>query len=231
MTRWLHDKWYYQWEADSFPAAMTLARLLNNIDTLQWLGFPYRWDPEEISWTLKGYRDTGARVFNPAYIVTTCGKKMDKLDYVVRVADDVLKVPSPLKCYSLTHYFGFLTQVGGLSAGFLAAQVIADLKHTPLMTEERCPDWWTFVAMGPGSKRGLNRLMGRDPNAPVQLPLFKSAIDDLQRRIYDELGLTLEAQDIQNCLCEFDKYMRAKTGQGRPKQNYNGASDGLGHDY
>jgi hypothetical protein len=30
----------------------------------------------------------------------------------------------------------------------------------------------------------------------------------------------LHAQDIQNCLCEFDKYERVRLGEGTPKQLY-----------
>jgi len=28
------------------------------------------------------------------------------------------------------------------------------------------------------------------------------------------------AHDLQNCACEFDKYMRVKLGEGEPKQLY-----------
>jgi hypothetical protein len=34
----------------------------------------------------------------------------------------------------------------------------------------------------------------------------------------------LHAQDLQNCLCEFDKYERVRLGEGRPKAKYNGVS-------
>ena len=32
------------------------------------------------------------------------------------------------------------------------------------------------------------------------------------------------AQDVQNCLCEFDKYERVRLGEGRPKSKYPGAT-------
>jgi hypothetical protein len=32
----------------------------------------------------------------------------------------------------------------------------------------------------------------------------------------------LHAQDLQNCLCEFDKYERVRLGEGRPRSNYPG---------
>lgn len=36
------------------------------------------------------------------------------------------------------------------------------------------------------------------------------------------LDKKLCAQDIQNCLCEFDKYERVRLGEGAPKQRYPG---------
>jgi hypothetical protein len=32
----------------------------------------------------------------------------------------------------------------------------------------------------------------------------------------------IHAQDLQNCLCEFDKYERVRLGEGRPRSNYPG---------
>jgi hypothetical protein len=32
-------------------------------------------------------------------------------------------------------------------------------------------------------------------------------------------------QDWQNVMCEFDKYMRVKLGQGRPRAGYNPSPD------
>ena len=83
----------------------------------------------------------------------------------------------------------------------------------------------SFVVGGPGSKRGLNRLLGRP--AETEWPseaswvaafrLFEAAIRPELHRI--GLG-DLHAQDPQNCLCEVDKYLRAKLGEGRPKRRF-----------
>jgi hypothetical protein len=32
----------------------------------------------------------------------------------------------------------------------------------------------------------------------------------------------LHAQDVQNCLCEFDKYERVRLGEGKPRSTYPG---------
>ena len=42
---------------------------------------------------------------------------------------------------------------------FLAAQIVADLKHVAPL--DAATDWWTLARPGPGSERGLNRVRGR----------------------------------------------------------------------
>lgn len=106
---------------------------------------------------------------------------------------------------------------------FTAAQVVADLKYTRYLTN--APDWWDWAVLGPGSKRGLNRVLGRPitgnfPHAEEVLRLLRS-IRDHFKELYPELP-PLCLQDVQNCLCEFDKYCRAKFGEGRPRARYSG---------
>jgi hypothetical protein len=222
VTSWLRNRWYPLYDAPNFVGGMTLARLINEPATLEFIGFP---EPERWEWTLgelKDWRDLGKRVFNPAYIVTTCGVKMDKLDYVVRVAKEAdhawaRRDPKPR---SLADAFKVLTSVDGLrGTGFLTAQVIADLKYTPHLAEAY--DWFTWCSPGPGSMRGLSRLTGKDYETKWNADLFRKVINDLRDVVSDEIAVDLCAQDMQNCLCEFDKYVRALEG-GKPKQNYNG---------
>jgi hypothetical protein len=79
-------------------------------------------------------------------------------------------------------------------------------------------DWMTFAAPGPGSKRGLNRILGRpvdmhwrsDEAWHQQLLKFRAAITPMFAETKLELS---HAQDTQNQLCEFDKYERAREGK------------------
>jgi hypothetical protein len=205
-----------------FLPNMVLSRLLNEPPTLAFMSdyreFWEEWLPGVLGDRLKAWRDKGNRVFNPAYIVTTCGKKMDKVDYILQVAGDVNKLRRPQFGDSLQSYWYCLTTVDGLGAGFLAAQVIADLKYTPLLRSAL--DWEDWCVPGPGSIRGLNRLLGNGPDAKGwNGQEFRSHVQQIQKYVVNNLKMHLHAQDLQNCLCEFDKYMRAKGG-GRPKQNY-----------
>lgn len=105
---------------------------------------------------------------------------------------------------------------------FMAGQVVADLTYTPLL--ESAEDLYTWAPIGPGSKRGFNRLMGLPLAHPVKdhegwcqlLRLWREKL--IQRLGPEYVDLTLH--DIQNCLCEVDKYLRVKKGEGRPRAKY-----------
>jgi hypothetical protein len=88
----------------------------------------------------------------------------------------------------------------------------------------RANDWRTFAASGPGSKRGLNRVLGRPVQTSWDEHGWRVQLRELHENITPELqriGLgDLHAQDLQNCLCELDKYLRAKLGEGRPKRRF-----------
>ncbi len=104
---------------------------------------------------------------------------------------------------------------------FFAGQIVADLKHVQLRAAE---DWWTFAVSGPGSRRGLDRIHGRSPRKywhadydrqeELWYPVFREFYDLVREPIREVTGLLLDAQDVQNCLCEYDKYCRLKNGEG-----------------
>ena len=86
-----------------------------------------------------------------------------KIDYI---ADTVLSplwqgrlILRPKPGQKLAAWHGLLKSRDGL-AGFMAAQIVADMKHVAPLND--APDWWSFAASGPGSRRGLNRVLGRE---------------------------------------------------------------------
>jgi hypothetical protein len=200
---------------------MVLARLLNLPETLQDVGFPDVWDDEYIRNKIKARRDVGARYLNAAYLITTCGVKMDKIDYIVDIASTVQHnttqyLPGE---HSLECYFGYLRQFKGLGS-FLAAQIIADIKNTPHHPLEKAADWWSWAAVGPGSLRGLRNVLTRqDVTERHFLDLATRLYHTLEENYFPE-GLNICMQDFQNCLCEFSKYWKAYVGIGYPKQRY-----------
>jgi len=104
---------------------------------------------------------------------------------------------------------------------FMAYQVVVDMRHTRLL--RNATDINTWAALGPGSRRGLNRLHGRD----VDFSLSQAQGLEEMRALFDEQGEKrapwvppIDLSDIQNCLCETDKWLRARTGEGRPRSLY-----------
>lgn len=215
--------------------AMIVARLFNWPPTLGLIDFPKETYGEHIEqWrrTLKGLRDlVGAKVFTGAYLVSTNGVKMDKIDYILdRVLTPICEKgrapnttfiyePGDVKQESLEEYWTFLCQFDGLGS-FMAGQVIADLKFTPLL--ENAPDWMTWAPLGPGSIRGLNRYHGRPVDKALRQDKGLLEILEQQNLIAEEIDWLLPAHNIQNCNCEFDKYLRVKNGEGRPRSHYPG---------
>lgn len=227
VTRWLRANWYRHLsdDPDAWFVAV-VARLFNFPDSLYEIEpFVLPWKPEKVREILHRRKMLGEKNFNAAYIVSTNGVAMDKIDYVItRVLGPLWAARKQMRGipHSLEDFHNKLTQFDGLGS-FIAAQVIADLKYLPDWIS--IPDWHTFAASGPGSRRGLNRVMG----FPLKLHLpeqgWRAHLGDLQRAIQP---LELHAQDLQNCLCEFDKYERARLGEGTPKQIYKERNEYVG---
>lgn len=104
---------------------------------------------------------------------------------------------------------------------FMTGQVVADLTYSPLLCD--APDLYTYAPIGPGSTRGLNRIYERGLDKPISQAQFNDELryvaDEVEAQI--DLGSPrLTLHDWQNCMCEFDKYMRVYNGTGRPRSTY-----------
>lgn len=225
VTKWIHTKWLHPNKGDKHLwFAMVVARLFNSPETLEAIGYPVPWDAEKVRGILQGRKLEHRKVFNPAYIVSTNGRAMDKVDYVV---DLVLSpmwaaragiLASLNKTNALDDVHRLLMGQQGLGS-FMAAQVVADLKYADPSHWE---DFDTFAASGPGSKRGMARVLRLPAKTAIAETPFRELLIKLRHAINAKLKWEepITAQDIQNCLCEYDKYLRALTGEGRPKQLY-----------
>lgn len=228
VTRWLRLNWYpaFTGDPDVWFAAV-VARLLNLPESLGEILYTLLpWQPRKFKQILEERRIFGQKNFNAAYIVSTNGVAMDKVEYIVTYIlnpmwKDRKRLRPGLNC-TLSDYHILLTSYNGMGS-FLAAQVIADLKYVKGCELVDALDRYSFAASGPGSRRGLNRVMGNGVNSPWKENEWHMTLSVLRVNVNDELmshGIWLDAQDLQNCLCEFDKYERARLGEGLPKQLY-----------
>lgn len=222
VTMWLREEYYPLFKDDPdvwFTAVV--ARLFNNPEALEAIsGSILPFMPERMRSMLHSRKRLGKKNFNAAYIVSTNGVAMDKIDYVIYNILGLLwaerKNMRPKIGDTLDVYHKMLMGFDGLGS-FIAAQVIADLKYIDGCPLKDASDWYTFAASGPGSRRGLNRLMERSVDAPWREHEWRATLLELQEAIKP---LELHAQDLQNCLCEWDKFERARLGEGTPKQLY-----------
>jgi hypothetical protein len=214
-TNWRNER--YQYEPNFIPAIM-LGRTINWPSTLEYIGFPEVWNMDAYVAKLDSYQAKGNKVYTGAYMITAGPPGVRKNVWVIGNADTYFTRPPKLDPNSIQKSWEIIINNAYPCVGpFIAGQIIADLKQTIHL--HQADDWWSWAALGPGSARGLNRLHGR-PLTDL-IPQAKGLAE--MREVKQELGRTdLCLQDIQNCLCEFDKYQRVKLGQGKPRSGYPG---------
>lgn len=234
VTRWIAANWREPNAGDpDLWFTMVIARFVNWPDTLAELGYPVPWRPEHFLSVMAGRKARGEKCYGNAYMIRADRQHTDKATYQVEQVFDPLwrarNRPRPKQGDCLAEYFGTLTQFHGMGGGFMPAQIVADLKYVAPLTDAN--DWWDWAASGPGSRRGMYRLLGRPlPNDKQNAPWRGGEYDwltklrELQEQITPELERIgvgrLHAQDLQNCLCEFDKVERVRLGEGTPKRRY-----------
>lgn len=215
VTEWLARRWrpnhHEVWE-------IVLARMINYIPSLYAIvgDVDWHWDLPTISAILKERRARGEKVFTSAYTISTCGQRMDKLDYVMNIVKQCMS--GYLVGPTLRDTHTRLMQINGLGS-FLAAQVVADLKNTAGHPLGTAPDYWTWSAHGPGSLRGLGWFFNKKVTPSAYEAMIKKCYD-LTIPLIDRQVPSLHMQDFQNCLCEFSKYMKVKHENGHVRNRY-----------
>lgn len=109
---------------------------------------------------------------------------------------------------------------------FLAQQIVTDFGYSRFGSE----DWEKgHVLPGPGSRRGLQWIYPderwtKDDACEQRILDLTSRIDSLTsepvRLCLGSMARRLSPMDVQNCLCEFDKYQRLKNGRGFYRRRY-----------
>ncbi|RYE96978.1 MAG: hypothetical protein EOO77_39950 [Oxalobacteraceae bacterium] len=223
VTRWIADHWRNPHASDPHLwFAMAVARMAtNHIPTMEALGYPVPWDREHFVTLMKTRAAAGEKLYNPAYMIATPNWRGNKADFL----DQRLLTPmwerrediAPREGDTLAAFFSRLHASYG-AGSFTAAQVVADMKYTPVLAG--ASDWWTWAGSGPGSRRGLNRVFNRPVEASWREPEWHACLTQLREAVNDSVSEPFHAQDMQNVMCEFDKYERSRLGEGQPKQRY-----------
>lgn len=228
VSQWLLHNWYLPYyDHSNMITACTLARQLNNTDSLEEVGFPNRWNPVQVEKILNSRVSRGLKNFSAAYMITGTlgGTKIQQI--VNKVVTPIHAQRKKIICDSCTsqmyNMWNTLLPFAGFST-FISGQVVADMRHAV------SGDWYDYkywAPVGPGSCRGVNRLydmpLGQKHPHDEFLRYLESTIHLLRDTLDTSLFNRLEAIDVQSCLCEYDKYSRTLLGEGRPKQKYPGS--------
>lgn len=223
---------------------LAIVRTINWPDTLQHLlntnGMPnetdWPWKPEDMTSELEIWQERGNKVYTGAYMIRAESNpkapwySWSKNRYISEVVigrlwedrkkwHKLLALGDDLCMERVWNEFQDKRYIGW--GPFMAYQVVVDMRHTRYL--RTAPDINTWTALGPGSRRGLNRLAGRPLDYPLkQAEGLKEMVEiwKAQDEWRPSFVPPIELSDVQNCLCEVDKYLRVKNGEGRPRAMY-----------
>ncbi len=244
-TQWIRSNIPPDGYGDSLVGAMIIARWFNRIETLEKMLPPgtsappyflenlfFCWDDLDHWERLMRDRLTGLKpLVTGAYMIKTPAK-MNKLDGLLQCLRIVLTDAKDLhRIFSMP---GTTLQCStDVLAGypylgpFMAYEVITDLRHSIL---SEAPDIMTWANPGPGAFRGAGRVFNFDAKyysrgskvdyEAVQQIMRELLYSSQLSEFWPDTWPSWEMRDVEHTLCEWDKYERARLGQGRPKQRY-----------
>jgi len=231
VTKWIAANWR---EPNSGHIdnwfAMAVARWCNWPDTLEELGYPVPWDPKKFIKVVRDRTKRDQKVWTGAYMIGTQGNKTDKpvfiADYVLTPLWNQRANLRPRSDDTLREFADRIVNIKN-QGRFMVGQIVADIKYDKKGPLYSASDWHTYAISGPGSRRGLNRVLGRPVDAPWTEKEWYKQLMILYEVINTKIEISrsvepIHAQDLQNCLCEGDKYVRVLNGEGKPRSSYNG---------
>jgi hypothetical protein len=181
------------------------------------------WDPGGFLAVIEDRRRRGEKVESTAYKIRPDNRSgaagewkfVYVTNYVLTPLWKKRKNLRPRSGDRLEDFHAALLQQEGLGS-FMAAQIVADLKYVEPLGD--ASDWWTFAASGPGSRAGLNRVLGRPADSTWTEPTWRCELERLAVKIAPELEKAgvgrLHNQDLQNVPCEFARYEKLRLGEG-----------------
>lgn len=223
------SKWLLSWHRTRAEVgfqnrlvAAVAGRLINWPPTLEKVPYPAPY--EEHPWTMALLKRKARRekVFTGAYIINGALGG----DKILQVTQKILVplwnarrtiAPRPQTMQEVWKWFNGKPGIGS----FMAGQAVADLRY--IHPELEWADRLTWAPQGPGSKRGVNRLVGQPLEASMPynewLDVVRAAYARCAARL-PQIYSRLELMDQQNILCETDKYMRLTNGEGSVRSRY-----------
>lgn len=235
VTRWVRE--HIRVTYAGYPhewLMLCIARQINFVPTLDMLiaggGWPNQ-ESDDYPWlthmeTLLRRREAaGEKVYTGAYTITAPPTKgASKIEFTCRTVigqlwRDRQKFADYLKSdwRSLQGMHALLKKCMAWG-DFMSYQAVVDMRFTDLLNGARDVDTW--AAAGPGTIRGLNRIHGRPVPASLSQEQALREMRAIHALSFKETDVLMDFSDVPNILCETDKYLRVKNGEGAPRATY-----------
>lgn len=224
----------------------TIARYFGYADTVNEIGWQEtvkkdgRIEPsvdvDHIFKVIADRKKYGEQIFTGAYMIAQGGRTDPKEEVVV---DNVLAILSKSKeleevakkTDSWEHVVSAMQFINGFGgSGFMAKEVCQDV----MMYAWSPADKMTWTPVGPGGRRGLNRIHLQPLKAKADAKTCQDQIKALRKnimKVWNPEWPELSAHDIQFSLCEYDKYCRVALGEGRPRSLFKPCKEGMLYDH
>ncbi|EKE27561.1 MAG: hypothetical protein ACD_3C00192G0006 [uncultured bacterium (gcode 4)] len=210
-------------------------RLYNKIQTSRylWIQDVRNFSRNSFEKKLREIKDSWEKVFTNAFIVSGYGfvsSEWDKVARTSRIIDDISKViPELTNRIEENKSSGFTFEtIKSLPWiwDFLAYQICVDIGYA----RQDSYNEDVHVVAGPGCRRWLDRIWEDRGELSYEQCIawlvdnqdveFKKLWIDMWVLFDDREVKRLNLMAVENCLCEFSKYMKALNWEGRPRNRY-----------
>jgi len=199
-------------------------RMFNWYEHAKTIGFVSHKKHAHVLETLTALKRENKRIYTGAYMISAAGRLnslMGKVYATFIAAEEVAEMGEKFISFvyynqtleAIWEYLKELPMVGE----FVAYEIVSDFRHTPLLSG--ASDKLTWANIGPGAVRGLKRLSLAVAQSSMQHLLSISP-----EYLEPHVNIPFEMREIEHSLCEFDKYMRIKSGHGKYREGYNGVA-------
>lgn len=203
---------------------LAIARFINWSPTLAKLGYFDEWDAKRFVDVIEVLQTAKEKVFTGAYMIPAgpsgTAKHVYLAEHVFTPLWQLGQQPSKPRA-SCVDWDVFLRKVP-LMGDFLRNQIITDMKYSHHLIHAR--DWDNFILAGPGTQRGLNRMLVLPLDHKWKPTDSAKALAELRQVVLAAnpqwADTFKDLNNLSNCMCELDKYCRVLKGEGKPRARY-----------
>jgi len=170
------------------------------------------------------------QIFTGAYIIPNAGRTDPKVQVICEALqvfyDKRDKLAKRIRKFrSMERTVELLSDIPTIG-GFIGYEIACDLRHTRLLAD--ATDILSWANPGPGARRGIHRLITGSADKVRDIDYVRHMrqlyIATRESHVLSEdivkCEWPFEMREIEHSLCEFDKYMRVKNKEGRPRSRY-----------